>query len=363
MATPNLDFLYFRGRVGLRALLKALGVGKGEKVATQAFTCVAVPEAIMAAGAEPLWIDIEADGVNMDADDLATKLSGDTKALVIQHTYGIPADMDRILPIAERAGIPVIEDCCHTLASGYRGKTVGTAGVGSFYSFEWGKPIIVGIGGAVAVNDESLRAKIAADYASFKSPPALRMMRLRSQYLAHKLLMRPSLYWTLRALYHKLGRVGLAESNYNPIEEGKLAPDFTWTMSGHHQRLLRKKLARMDEQVRHARWVAAEYDRRLPPSAGLRPTRPEGSDCVFARYPLLVEDKPALLDRARTARVEASAWYETPVHPLVGRDLESVHYHAGSCPNAERNAGRIVSLPTGGRVSEKVIDGAIDLFG
>ncbi|HIE26284.1 TPA: hypothetical protein EYP66_03250, partial [Candidatus Poribacteria bacterium] len=85
---------FFRGRVALYAILKALNIGPGDEVATQAFTCVAVPEGIMASGARPVWVDIEVDGYNMDAEDLRRKLTLRTRAIIVQHTYGIPADMD-----------------------------------------------------------------------------------------------------------------------------------------------------------------------------------------------------------------------------------------------------------------------------
>ena len=138
---------YFRGRVALYALLKALKVGKGDEVAMQAFTCVANPEAVMAIGALPIYVDVEVDGVNMDPGDLEGKITSRTRAIVIQHTFGIPADIAPLRAIAKRNNIPVIEDCCHTLASRYDGQTVGSFGIGSYYSFEWGKPLVAGIGG------------------------------------------------------------------------------------------------------------------------------------------------------------------------------------------------------------------------
>ena len=147
------ELLYFRGRVALHAILNGLGIGSGDEVALQAFTCVAVPEGIMATGARPVWIDIESDGYNMAPESLESRITPRTSAIVVQHTYGIPADLERILSIAERHQIPVIEDCCHTLASTYHGKPVGSFGVASFYSFEWGKPLVAGIGGAAVVND------------------------------------------------------------------------------------------------------------------------------------------------------------------------------------------------------------------
>ena len=101
---------YYRGRVALAALLKGLGVGAGDSVAIQAFTCLAVPEAVLATGATPLYVDIEQDRFNMDPPCLAERATASTKAIVVQHTFRIPARMDRIVAIASQHDIPIIED-------------------------------------------------------------------------------------------------------------------------------------------------------------------------------------------------------------------------------------------------------------
>ncbi|HUQ48649.1 MAG TPA: DegT/DnrJ/EryC1/StrS family aminotransferase, partial [Gemmatimonadaceae bacterium] len=79
-------FTYFRGRVALAAILKALGVTTGDEVLLQAFTCVAVPEAIISIGAIPVYVDVEPGGINMDADDLSAKIGNATKAVIVQHS-------------------------------------------------------------------------------------------------------------------------------------------------------------------------------------------------------------------------------------------------------------------------------------
>ncbi len=351
---------FFRGRVALYAILKGLGIGAGDEVAAQAFTCVAVPEGIMATGAQPVWVDIEADGFNMDAADLRRKLTSRTRAIIVQHTYGIPADMELLLQVANEAGLPVIEDCCHTLASTYKGKTVGSFGVASFYSFEWGKPIVTGIGGSAVVNDPELRQRVREAYENYQAPGITRLVRIQLQYYAFGLLYRPSLYWPVRALFHRLGSLGMAESNYNPVGEGNIAQDFNLRMAVPLQRRLARNLAKLDAQTRHSRWVASEYQARIQSSAAIiHPIPPKDSDTVFARYPLRARDKAGLLAVARKANVELSEWYATPVHPLAGQELRLVHYEPGSCPNAETRCAEIVALPTHPAVTKRDIDRAV----
>lgn len=352
-------FLYYRGRVALYALLKALGVGSGDEVLLQAFTCVAVPEGVMASGARPIWVDIEPEGYNLDPLDLERKVTANTRAIIVQHTYGIPAHLNSILEIAWKYNIPVIEDCCHTWESTYDGKLVGTFGVGSFYSFEWGKPIVAGIGGAAIVNDDSLKAKVEAQYSDYHTPPAGNQLKLQLQYLAHRVLYRPILYWPVRWLFHTLGALGAAESNYNPIDSGMVAEDFSMKMIPALQKRLERKFEDLDAITQHSRQVVSQYARGITAKSIYHPVVPQQADVVYARYPLCVPDKPGILASARKANVELAEWYSSPVHPLTGKQLRLVGYEMGVCPNAERRCSEVVTLPTHRAVTQSDVNRAI----
>lgn len=354
------NLCFFRGRVGLYALLKGLGIGVGDHVAMQAFTCIAVPEAVMATGASPLYIDIEDDGFNMSADDLASKVTPQTRAIVVQHTFGIPADIDGILRIANHYSIPIIEDCCHTLASRYKGKDVGSFGFGSFYSYEWGKPLVAGVGGSIRVNDKKLAEIIKADYANYNLPDIATQIKIELQYHAFSLLYRPSWYWPVRSAFHWLGDIGLLKGNYNPVDE--IADDFSRRMSPGVEKRLILKIKNLERQTQHIQWVSKQYREQIYSDAISHPVLKSGNDAIFARYPLLSSNKPDVLSMARKANVELAEWYATPIHPLMGKDLEKVHYRIGSCPNAEKRCAEVVSLPTHQMVSQRDIDETLNFL-
>lgn len=356
------QFTYFRGRVALFAILRALGVGPGDQVITQAFTCLAVPEAIMARGAQPVYADVEPAGFNMDASDLRRKLTARTRAVIIQHTYGIPADLDGLLAVVGQAGLPLIEDCCHTIASTYHGILVGRHGVAAFYSYEWGKPVVVGIGGSAVIHDPSLREAVRAQYGSFLYPGSWFHVRLRAQQLVHQLAYRPFLYYVARWLYHRLGSVGAAQSNYNPIDPGHAARDFSLRMAMPLQGRLHKQLAHVDELTRHSPDIAEAYAERIQSPVVAHVPVGEGRDVVYARYPLLAADKPRLLAAARRANVELAEWYTTPIHPVPASDWQRVGYEAGSCPQAEMRCRQVVTLPVHATVGSADVERTIQFF-
>jgi perosamine synthetase len=350
------ELTYFRGRVALFALLKALDIGPGDEVAIQAFTCLAVPEAVLAVGARPKYIDIGSTGFNMNPKDLDSKVNNRTRAVVVQHTYGIPADMDRICEIAKKRNVPVVEDCCHTFSSTLGGKKVGSFGAGSFYSFEWGKPIVAGVGGAAVINDVALREKVQRQYETYHLPRFMRSMRIELQYLAFKTLYRPSFYWSLRSLFHCLESFNAAEGNYNIVSADKLADDFTLKMSRLIKKRLVKEIGKMEQIECWSRQVSNEYRSRISNSSVGHAPLPSDSDVDFVRYPILVGNKTELLKQARNANIELSEWYATPVHPLKPDSYRTVYYEASSCGNAEERCKQIVTLPTNERVSKRDVD-------
>lgn len=361
MTTDPTRLTYFRGRVALAAILRALGVRRGDEVLIQAFTCLALPEAVMSLGARPKYVDVSAGGPNMDPDDLRQKIGQLTRAVVVQHTFGLPADISRLSAIASARGIPIIEDCAHTIASRVDGKPVGSFGAAAFYSYEASKPVFVGVGGSAIVNDPQLADSMAAEYLSYHEPSALVQAQLAAMFIAHRVAYRPSTYWKVRAMFRALSATGLIRGNYNKVADEKgPATDFSRRMGRLQRRMLRNAFREIDENTAHRRRVADAYRSGIHTPRITHLRVPSGVDAVFGRYPLLVENKQSLIDGARSAHVELANFYATPVHPLEDEALLSVHYEPGSCPNAEWISERVVSLPTGRQVDQRQIDRAVE---
>lgn len=350
-------FSFYRGRVAQAAILKALGVTAGDQVAIQAFTCLAVPEGIYAVGAKPIYIDIEQNGYNMCPASLEQNITSDTKAIIVQHTYGIPAQVDKIIEIASFRGIPVIEDCCHSLESYYKSRKLGTFGLAAFYSFEWGKPIAAGLGGAIIVNDPDLELKIERLYYALSNPPFFKQLKIELQYQAFSFLYRPAWYWAVRYAFRALSRVGAAEGNFNNIEKitkGNIS-EFSMKMSPQAQKRLDKKICSLEQISSHSRKVCEFYKSEIKTDAVVHPVLPKDSDVIFARYPLRTKQKNTLLKQARKNNIELADWYVTPIHPIPTEQAHLIGYIAGSCPNAEQRSREIVTLPTYSRVDESFL--------
>ena len=139
----------------LIASLVACGVGPGDEVIVTGYTFFASCASIVSAKAIPVICEID-ETLTMDPDDIEKKITPSTKALVVVHMRGVPCNMDRIMAIAKKHNLKVIEDCAQAIGGTYKGKYLGTLGDCGCYSFQYHKIITAGEGGMVVTNDERL---------------------------------------------------------------------------------------------------------------------------------------------------------------------------------------------------------------
>ena len=337
---------FYRGRVAMYALLRALDIQPGDEVLVPGFTCIAVPSPILGMRAKPVYVDINPETYNMDPDRLAGKITSRTRVIVAQHSFGIPCDMDRIMHVARANGLPVIEDTCHVWGSTYKGRALGSIGDAAFYSYDPGKPFIIGMGGAATVNTSRLRREMRNLYGSFRKPSTVETAKLNVQYLAHRLTRNPRLFWVVRDAYRFLSRRGVAIATWTSDSlQGKLGPDY-------EKRLAPGLKTRLDAMVRHGsvvisrhKTLVGQYERGLRAIGIPVLARDSESEPVLICYPFQVANKSCLLEEARRARVELGDWFSSPVHPLTEREWNAVAYEKGSCPVAEQVSACVITLP------------------
>ncbi|MCW8842498.1 MAG: DegT/DnrJ/EryC1/StrS family aminotransferase [Rhodobacteraceae bacterium] len=145
------------GGYALGCALRALGVGPGDKVLTNAFTLAPVPGAIASVGAEPVFVGVT-EGLVIDLEDLAAKV-GQADVLMLSHMRGHICDMDRLMEICDGAGVRVIEDCAHTMGAQWRGTASGRHGVMACYSTQTYKHVNSGEGGLILSDEDDLMAR------------------------------------------------------------------------------------------------------------------------------------------------------------------------------------------------------------
>ena len=106
-------FLYWKGRVALYAILKAMNIQEGDEVVLPAFTCVVVPNAIKYLGATPIYVDIDAKTYNFNLKQLESKITDKAKVIICQNTFGLSSNVEKVVDFAKMHNIKTIEDCTH----------------------------------------------------------------------------------------------------------------------------------------------------------------------------------------------------------------------------------------------------------
>jgi 8-amino-3,8-dideoxy-alpha-D-manno-octulosonate transaminase len=159
------------GTAALQCAVAALEIGPGDEVILPAWTWHSCFNAIVLAGALPVFAEID-ESFNIDPDDLESKLTPQTRAIMAVHLQGNPCDMDRILSIARKHKCRVIEDCAQSVGASYKGRPLGSMADISIYSLQLNKTITSGEGGAVVTNDPVLfeRASRFHDLGSLRVP-------------------------------------------------------------------------------------------------------------------------------------------------------------------------------------------------
>ncbi len=350
-------FSFAHGRVGLYALLRSLGIGAGDAVVLQVPTHIVVPNAIRYTGARPVYVDCALDTYNMDLGVLERSITPEAKAVVLQHTFGIPADLDEATAIARRHGLELIEDCVHSLGSTYDGRELGSFGRAAFFSTEETKTISSTMGGMVVTNDDALAERLRGFQARCSWPSASLAARYPLKLALYQLLTQPNLHRYARSLYELFGRRNpLPQATTEEERRGDRPPAYEQRLANAQAVLALRQLRRLDENLSHRRWIADRYRSRLSSLGFHLPTPPDKADPAFVRYPVWVEDRDAAIARAAPHAV-LGRWF-TSVLEEADSPLDG-DYEPGSCPNAEAASVHLVNLPTHLRVQTDDVDAIV----
>jgi dTDP-4-amino-4,6-dideoxygalactose transaminase len=286
------------GTDALILALRACGVKAGDEVLLPPFTFVATGSAVTALGARPVFADIRPETYNIDPTELARRVTPRTRAIVVVHLYGLPADMDPILAFAKSRKLPLIEDNAQAIGASYKGRRTGSLGDAACFSFYPTKNLgAYGDAGMVATNSAELAARI-------------RTLRNHGQ----------------------TGKYLSSEPGWNSrLDEIQAA-------------ILRVKLRHLADWQRMRQANAAEYTRLLNQIPGVMPPMvPEGYEHVFHQYTIRVERRDALQQFLSARKIGSTVYYPHPLHlqPLYA----SLGHKAGDFPHAERAAQEVLSLP------------------
>ncbi len=286
------------GTAALELALRGLGIGPGDEVIVPTNSFIATAEAVSAAGATPVLVDVDEGTALLTAEIAEAALTPRTRCVIPVHLYGRTVEMQPLLDLCAERGVFVVEDACQAHGARYRGRPAGSLGDAGCFSFYPTKNLGAwGDGGAVVTRDPGLAAKV-------------RLLRSHGEGTRH---------------HHEM-------------------PARTDRLDGLQAAILRVKLERLDEANRRRREAGAALRDALTGSGVIAPPPPaEHGDHVFHLFVVRSAARDALREHLDANGVASAIHYPTPIH--LQPAYAELGQGAGSLPVAERIAGEGCSLP------------------
>ncbi|MCX5846467.1 MAG: aminotransferase class I/II-fold pyridoxal phosphate-dependent enzyme [Deltaproteobacteria bacterium] len=297
---------------GMHLVLLALGIGEGDEIITPSMTFASTVNMIVMLGARPVFVDIHHDTLNMNPELLEEKISPKTKAIIPVHFAGAPVDMDRILGIAERYNLTVIEDAAHAVGTYYKGVHAGGFGHIAIFSFHPIKNITSGEGGMITHSDEKLEKQ-------------LRLLRFHG---------------IERDAWKRYGKGGNPEYDIHQ-------PGFKYNLPDMQAALGLAQLSRLNEINCRRAEIAALYRGGLKDTAGLElPGIPEYPH-VHAWHLFIIKvlsmDRGLFMEKLSEYNIGYGLHF--PACHLLQYIKNQFGNGEGMLPETEHAAGKIISLP------------------
>lgn len=349
----NLNAVAFdSARTSFFHILKSLDIKEGDEVIVPAFTCVVIVNPIIWLKAKPVYVDIDPITLNINYNDFKSKITDKTKAVLIQHTFGLPVDFDKVQEILGNKEIAVIEDCAHSLGIKYKDKLTGTLGDAAVITFGMTK-VISGVRGGMAIsNDEGLITKLKIFRNSLPSFPFKQNL---------KFIFNPVIWHFITPVYylgfgkltlgkiiigilHKIGILGI-NNIVEPVEEKAKMP--SWMprrMSGALANMASHQFDKLEKFISHRKKIAKIYAEYLE--------LPYFEESGYLRFAVMVKDRKEVLNHFRKNRIMLGDWYKSILH-IPKENYGLLQYENGSCKVAEKVTENLINLPTNIKVNEK----------
>jgi len=341
--------LFGAGRAALHAFTASLALPPGAEVLLPGYTCVVVPNVFMHLGLTVRYVDIAPDDFNPTAAAIGAAIGPATRLVVVPHNFGLVLEGLQAL-MASHPDVVFVEDAAHAWGStDAQGRVAGTLGHAAFFSFEYSKPLTTGIGGALVIRDEALRARFAARMPALHAPSARAVVKQWLTLCWHRLTMslpRAALR-VLAALLRAPSRMlGVVAKTPDSEVAGDTQPDYRAGLHPLSAALGLVQARRFAEIHALRRAQAADYDALLANLPGWeRPARAAGA--VLLRYPLRLPGaaaRDAAIAALDAEDIVGGTWFDDVVHPRGSRRFG---YAEGDCPNGERAARDVLNLPLG----------------
>jgi len=344
---------FYNGRSALFHGLNLLNIKDGDEVIIQSYTCVSVPNSIIHTGAKPIYIDVD-DTLNMDPALLEKNINKKTKAIMVQHNFWNPANLNQIQKICKKYNLFLIEDCAHSLWAEYNWQKVWTFGDISFFSFGRDKIISTVNGGFLLVNNPNLQAKIPEIKNKLKSPQkkliVQNMFYLLISYLSYKTY---DFFQIGKVLIFLSRKLKLIPEILSKQEKQCNDKTFFYSYPNALAFIALWEINRVDKYNKIRIQIAQKYISFFEKKNGIKiVSNLEKTKSTFLRFPIFVNKPSQIMQKFKLEKILLGNWYQQVIAP-ENVNYNNAMYIQWSCPNAEKLASQTINLPCHPNLTKK----------
>lgn len=307
--------------------LLALGIKPADEIITTPYSFFATAEAIAKIGAIPVFVDVDKDTFNIDANKIEAKITNKTKAILPVHLFGQPCDMVKINEIAKKYNLFVVEDACQAVGSQLNEEKIGSISDIACFSFFPTKNLGgAGDGGIITTNNDDL-ATICRAYRAHGSGADGN-----------------AAYNILNNIQEEVDADNAKDNTvYNPLKYYNYLIGYNSRLDEIQAKILRIKLPKLDEYTKNRRDIAAFYDEKLKDTSLVIPKVMENCKHVYHLYVLQSENREEITNYLKENNIATGIYYQVPLH--LQKALSCFGYKIGDCPNAEYLSQRTFAIP------------------
>jgi dTDP-4-amino-4,6-dideoxygalactose transaminase len=338
-----------QARYGLYLTFAQLCTPERPEVIMSPYTIHDVVNMVLCAGGVPVYADIETDTCNIDASKIEALIGPRTAAVMITHLHGLACDVERVMAICARRGVPVIEDTAQAFGARVGGRWLGSFGKAGVFSFGRAKTVNAFYGGMVVTSDARLAEAIRAELAQLPDEDSAKLAKRIAHCVVGDVMTVPPVFSPMTFRIFRLGAVRgvkavnkIVQTEDDPKRKAALPEAYRRRMTSLQARLVLEQLPALDRNTAKRLELARIYQEGLAGLAGIRlpPWREDGSH-IYLQYPVQLEDRwdyvRYMMRHGRDLAIQ---------HMSSAAELEIFQDFARDCPNARKTAERLVLLPT-----------------
>lgn len=337
-------YTFASGRMGFYSILKSIDIQKDDEIIIPSFTCIVVPNAIIYAGAKPIYCDINEQDFNIDVLKIESLITSKTKVLYAQHTFGQICNIEEIIRIAKKYNLIVIEDTALALGAKLNNKYAGTIGDFGYFSTDRSKVINTGLGGIVSVNNSKYNCTFEKYYSNVPFLDEAIISKIAKTFVINVITLDPRFYWLGKFINAVLSKLRFMtyflDESFTKKEHIKKYP-YPARLSNLLSKIGVSQMQNLEDNIKNRKKVAKYFNDILNIYTD---SYIEDSKNIFLRYSFLVNNRDYWEEKF-SSKIDLSIWFKT-IASGRNDNFEEIYYKIGSNNVSEYVCEHIFNLPT-----------------